>query len=463
MNSNPPPHVGKRILIPLLYEYYLYEYFRHLVPRLLDDGFKVTMVTYDERIRRTFAFHRPGFALAELPRHLRFLLNRSGKLLFRSGLWLFGWAWAKSLAKSCDFVIVPWDNKPLWYMISRFRPALTCHNITDFLDLDMTIRHWEIEPDYARSRRHRIALALDRLLGGRLLPRIHGRMLKYWNILFVDRLMGFRSPNYVQAFSGIEYLTVMGRRIIENYNVCGVGVGDSPTRIVVTGSPSLEGIREVARAFGPEQRQAMRRRLGLPTDKRVFSFFLSPSSFTDTQIEEVALAVETICRKVADCYFVIKFHPKTLQREPERFRHRLKALDEDLLLLTEFGGDAFNARLIMLSHCVVQKQSGVGYIAMTLRVPIISYDLAKTDYEDDMYKLIGGSFHAESVQELEAALDRLATEEGRTALARMQEEACEKYCYPVGSPCGEISKVIQDHFREHAQRSHAAQPRAVPD
>ncbi len=143
---------------------------------------------------------------------------------------------------------------------------------------------------------------------------------------------------------------------------------------------------------------------------------------------------------------------ESLVTEPGRFRRRLQAIGGNLLMLTEFGGDEFNTRLILLSHCVVQKQSGVGYIAMMLQVPIISYNLVETDYQDDMYKIIGGSFHAETVGELEAALDRLETPEAREDLARKQEEACRRYCAVVESPCSEISRVIQRHFVEHAAR-----------
>ena len=453
MTTNDSPHIGKRILIPLLREYYLFEYFHHLIPRLLGDGFHVTIVTFDPRIKSGFSLSHPNFSLRVGPTPVRVCWNRSGSVLFRILLWAFGWPWAWLITRRQDFVIVPWDNKPLWYMISRFRPSLTSHNVTDFSNLEMTLAHLGLKSTTADRPSHRVALAVDRLLGGRLLPRVQGHILEYWRYLFIDRLMGYRAPNTLHAFSGIDYFTVMGRRIEENYNACGIGVGGSRTRITVTGSPSFETVFNVAKDFPAAERKDMLRELGLPSEAQIFSFFLSPSSFHDAQIEEVATVVETIGNKAADAFFVIKFHPKTRATEPERFRHRLSALGDSLVLLTAFGGDEFNAKLILLSHCLLQKQSGVGYIAMMLKVPIISYDLAETNYQDDMYKLLGGSFHVETADQLQAVLDRLNTAEGREELTRKQDEACRRYCVVVDSPCGKISAVIRRHFVEHPVRA----------
>ncbi len=108
MSGRVASHVGKRILIPLLYDSYLFEYYRHLVPRLLEDGFHVTLVTFDERVKAAYASDHPRFALRDAPFHLRVCFNRKGKLSFRFLLWAFGWPWAWWVTRAHDFVVVPW-------------------------------------------------------------------------------------------------------------------------------------------------------------------------------------------------------------------------------------------------------------------------------------------------------------------------------------------------------------------
>jgi hypothetical protein len=115
-------------------------------------------------------------------------------------------------------------------------------------------------------------------------------------------------------------------------------------------------------------------------------------------------------------------------------------------MVTEFGGDEWNGKLVLASECLVQKQSTVGYLAMIYGVPVLSYNLRPTDYDDDMYRLIGGSYHAESRTELVANLEMLGNGDGRRRLAALQAEACRKFCRTDCSPCGEISAVIQHHF-----------------
>ena len=37
------------------------------------------------------------------------------------------------------------------------------------------------------------------------------------------------------------------------------------------------------------------------------------------------------------------------------------------------------------------------FLAMMYKIPILSYNIKPTNYDDEMYKLIGGSFHANTV------------------------------------------------------------------
>jgi len=328
-------------------------------------------------------------------------------------------------------------------------PAMTCHNTTEFLDIDLTLEHMYPSEKLLSSWGHRLMLLIDKIFGRKILPRINGRLLHYSNYLIIDRIMGFRSENYLHAFSKIDYFTMMGNRMKENYLHCGVGGPGHPTEITVTGSPSYEGILLIKEKFDAAMRRHVMASLGIASEKHLYSFFLSPSSFTEQQIEEVVQVVESVRDCDFESAFLLKFHPKTRKGDPERFRQRLKGLlGEDLVLMTEFGGDELNARLILSSECVLQKQGTVGFIAMLFQTPLISYDLMPTDYFDDMYRLLDGSFHCMSKEEIGIAVRMLSTKEGRRELARKQKIACERYCYPEVSPCQKISGIIQRHFQE---------------
>ena len=389
MSNSAAVHAGKRILIPLFYDYYLFDYFRFLIPKLLDGGFRVTLYTFDRRVAERYAANHPEFRLAFGNPLLRALLNRAGKTPYRIGLWIAGWLWGLRLTHNYDFAVLPWDNKPLWYIASRCLPSLTALTVTTFVDTDGMLDHMAIPDRRRRSVAHRVLLVLDRVTRGHFVPKTKGRILNYRPI---DRLLGHWAHGTVQGLSGISYFTVTGSRIGEIYESCGVGREGrlKQTRMSVVGSPAYEPVMGLPERFGEAERDRFAAGLGIDRCKRLFTFFLSPSSFSEGQIEEVATVAQLIRRRYPDATIALKFHPKTRAGESERFRARLNSVGDDLKTITEFGGDEFNARLILISDAIVQKQSTVGFIALLFRTPIVSYNLVATGYEDDMYRHLGG-------------------------------------------------------------------------
>lgn len=446
MEAKRAHHTGKRIFIPLLFDYYLFDYFRFLIPRLLDAGFRVTLYTFDPRVTERYSVDHPDFEAVSGSRWLRACHNRQTKAPFRTLLWLLGWVWGSRLKNNYDFAIVPWDNKPLWYIVSRRLPSLTSLTVTTFIDFDGMLDHLALTGDQRNNLWHRVSLAIDRLAGGAFVPKVDGRVLLYRPL---DRIMGWRAPGTLQAFSGIAYFTVPGSQLKEVHEACGVGrIGRmANTRILVAGSPAYEPIMDLPECFAESERKNFTSELGLDPSRRIFTFFLSPSRFTEDQIEEVAEVVETFRARHSDGQIVLKFHPKTDAGETDRFRERLHGLGKDLKLITRFAGDEFNAKLILISDCIVQKQSTVGFIALMFETPIVSYNLRATNYEDDMYKYLGGSHHAETRAQLEAAIEALEDPARQAELRDRQRVASALYCKASPSPCGEIVQVIQDHFR----------------
>ena len=65
-----------KILIPLFYDYYLYNYIYDLALKLTKNNFDVTFITFDEKVRQK-NFKNKKVKILYGPTIIRFLLNRS--------------------------------------------------------------------------------------------------------------------------------------------------------------------------------------------------------------------------------------------------------------------------------------------------------------------------------------------------------------------------------------------------
>lgn len=433
-----------RIFIPLLWDYYIFDYFRFLIPRLLLDGFEVTLYAFRAEDGAKYAVDHPRFRFVRGSRLLRALSNRSGNPVARLLLWVCAWGWAARVGRAYDFAIVPWDYRPLWYVITRRLPSMTLSTTTIVVDRQIYLKHMQLKPELTQKLSHRVYAALDVAFGWRVLPRMGEVVTKYSAAtLWIDRLMGWSAPSALVGASGAEIVCVPGEQVRENL----IALGLESARVKTVGVPNYEFLEVLRREFNEGQRRRVLDRYGIDSEKKLFTFFLSPSAFSQAMVDEVRLVVERIKMRYPDCAIVLKFHPKTRVADPPRFIAELKYLGRDLVIIREFSGDEENALLILSSYALVQKQSTVGFIAMQLKVPIISYNLVGTEYEDDMYKALGGSFHAEKVEELDEILVRLETPEYREELRKKQVKACGRFCVEERSPCGKISNLIQARLR----------------
>ena len=220
------------------------------------------------------------------------------------------------------------------------------------------------------------------------------------------------------------------------------GLDTARTKIEVVGNPSYEGFIEYAASFTNKKKQEFKRTLGFDPDDSCYSLFLSPSSFSRQQIEEVEKVLEVLSEKRAGCAIVMKLHPSTKREFYEVFRGILNRFDK-FYLTGDFTGDNFNLDIVLSSDAIIQKQSTVGYIAMLCGVPIISYNLFNTDYWDDLYKYLDCSLHAESVDKLQSAFDSLDSESEMSDLKNRQALACDNFCKRINSPSREIARILK--------------------
>lgn len=433
-----------RVLIVLLHEYYLFEYFRTLVPALLDAGCTVTIVTYDDAIRRTFSKIHPRCRVERAPALLEPLNGRSANPFFRTILWVGAWIWARIIRRRFDVAVLTWETNAIGYAVSRSLPAVLCYTTTDFYDLNEMIAHHVWRPGNGidgHSWTHAALCAIDRVCGRRLLPRVGGVVQRYRaSHLLVDRCMGFRAENYFGDLRGPVHRTVTGHRIKEHL----IAIGASAERVHVVGQPGFDQLYHLRETFNATARAQFRRELHVSLNSTMFVLFLSPSRFTTSQLDEIALVIGTITQRCPSAYLVVKLHPKTAGGELERLMQRLEGMRNQIQFITAFMGDAFNAQLILASDWLVQKQCSLGFLAMMYGVPIISYNILTTNYEDEMYAALDGSIHVRSVEQLAAVLDRLDDDAMRRDLRERQRIACERFCLATDTASARVANVVRE-------------------
>ena len=87
---------------------------------------------------------------------------------------------------------------------------------------------------------------------------------------------------------------------------------------------------------------------------------------------------------------MLSLHPKTRAIDIKEIKRKLKKNTQDFKIILGKGDEEFNTKIILSSYLLLQKQSTVGFLIMLLKKPVISYNLLKTNYEDDMYKICIG-------------------------------------------------------------------------
>ncbi len=410
-----------------------------LVKELQIRGYEVHLVTADKVVYEKFV--KISIHTKYVPLIINLLLRRSGNMFVRSLLWLSGYVWLAFIRNRYDFAIVSWDNKPLWYLILRKIPSLTVHCTTDLMDIDTEITNRKSNKSYS------IVKFLEGILKINLLPRFCNVVLKHNKFWYLDKLFGMRSDNLIQGFSGLDYITVTGNKMKEV--LIDAGLLKKGTRINVVGNPAYDGFINIAKKFTNNKKIAYKKYLNFPEKEDLYALFLSPSSFSDTQINEVMLVFKTVLIHDKNASILVKFHPKTEARYVDMFRNLFSSLTSNYSILTGTTGDFTNLKIILSSRCILQKQSTVGFISMLVSKPIISYNFVKTDYFDDMYKVMKSSLHCESSDEMLRSLSKISRKDEMQKLKKLQKVACKNFCKSTKSASSNIVDVIDKHFINH--------------
>ena len=293
-----------KILIPLFYDYYLYNYIYDLALKLTKNNFDVTFITFDEKVRQK-NFKNKKVKILYGPTIIRFLLNRSNFFFLRFFFWLFCYIWSIKLKKIYNFVILPTDIKPIWYCLGSFIPSITIVNATTMMDLDLL----------KRSRN---------------------------KFFFIDKFMGHKAIN-IQGLGSSDIITVPGYKFKENYEILLKEYEIKKKNIYVTGMPNYENVLNIKKKWNVKERKRFLRTLNINKKKKIFTFFLSYSEYDKNKINEIFLVIDQIKKNYRDFYFLLSLHPKTRAIDIKEIKRKLKKNTQDFKIILGKGDEEFNS------------------------------------------------------------------------------------------------------------------------
>lgn len=369
---------SKKILICSDDSYYLFSYLRSIATSLVALGYDVHY--YTKKNSEPTHFSESNVKLYGYPLLIKAALRFSGYSVGRVAVWVACRIWVNRLKhKGYDWAIVPWDNKPLWYLISnQFRSAII-QNTFDLLDERIIF-------DLEKDTRSKIVRCLYNWFGLDLAPRFQNKILKHDSRTFVlDFFMGMRVQNLLLGCSGPDLFFVIGpsakTTLLSDVGCC-------IKKIIVAGHPTFSefiGRRDVSEA---EISRLRDRYFSNHQQKKIISLFLSPSHLDLPKLREISNVFKSLPNPNA-LFVNIKAHPKT---NKESIRQLLDICEEqklDYQLKVEFSSERENFDMIQASDLLVIKQGTTGLLALLTNTPIIVYNLEETKYFDDLFSYLG--------------------------------------------------------------------------
>jgi UDP-N-acetylglucosamine 2-epimerase len=150
-------------------------------------------------------------------------------------------------------------------------------------------------------------------------------------------------------------------------------LGVPPEKIHLTGSPNADLFHQTRQAHQPSASAALKTQLGLPPQAKLISFFLQP--FSDSMLggqgyaSEIKQLAAQLSELAEDVHLVLKLHPRhPLSRYQPDPHPRIHWLEH-----AHYPGEDFNNALILASQFTITRSSTIGYNALALNVPLLSY------------------------------------------------------------------------------------------
>ena len=209
---------------------------------------------------------------------------------------------------------------------------------------------------------------------------------------------------------------VIGKGCFDAY----VAMGTDPNKMVVTGYPIYEELYHEAEQARANRNPDQRRRLGLPVDAPLFLWCTNDQrtyyehDYTYEQMLDSWIAIRDLVFRVnPEWHLVIKIHPK--ERAADYWP---LVRDEPRATLIE---DCDVWQLIAECDCFLTRFSSTAVSALCLAKPTLTCNYPKVP-GGTLYEDIGGTLHANTLEELEAHAQGLAYDPAVQAEATRRRE-----------------------------------------
>lgn len=236
-----------------------------------------------------------------------------------------------------------------------------------------------------------------------------GRSLKVLGDKYLDSYeakngLRIRFPTPYYGGGNATKFAVIGKGCFDAY----VAMGTDPNKMIVTGYPIYEDLYQGAEQTRANRSPDQRRRLGLPVDAPLFLWCTNDQrtyyerNYTYEQMLEAWTAIRDVLLRVnPEWHLVIKIHPK---ERAEDYWPLVR--DEPRATLIE---DCDVWQLIAECDCFLTRFSSTAVSALCLAKPTLTCNYPKVP-GGTLYEDIGGTLHANTLEELEAHARGLAYE-----------------------------------------------------
>ena len=370
----------KRILIALYYDYHLFGYFLHLIPILIQQGFRVDMITCCPNVHAKYQSlaNSTCFNIYYKPL-LRPLIRLIEHPIFRPLIWIYGWLWSGFTVRGYDAVIVPRDGRPFQHMMSAWKPSLVC------------------QPGLGNDEKRYL---IHKYKGTIPFPVPRINTLRPWT----DRIFGGSYHRVVRGPENLKYYTVTGEDFKEYYSRLGI----PEQNIFITGNPNYENLMHSALQAPLGHDDLMEFGIEINKNDKVFVFFSSHLSFSEQQLATLKTYIESLEKYYGDLSFILKIHPRmTVEAKNELITWAQTFSRANIHILSELKGDENNMKLIQFCEAACVESSNVGVLAAWLEKPLLVIDLDQKGYDvDNLFCLFDGVLDIRNLDEIEERLSR---------------------------------------------------------